>query len=133
MRGGSRASFSLNEQAVKIATQLTSVSLAVESRRVPPADAIPPAPVSVGIVQFTEKSDEGRKECKRERAATDLLMNHSPLVFHLVYGPRTWHAELVNIDDDSLGTPFFEDDAKGYRIWLPQSAHNGFLFQAAVV
>jgi len=30
-------------------------------------------------------------------------------------------------DDDSLGTRhFFEDDAKGYRIWLPQSTHAGF-------
>ena len=104
----------------------------VESRRVPPAGGIPLTPVSVGIVQFTGDSDEG-KDGKRKKAATELLQNHSPLVFHLVYGPSTWHAELVSCDDDSLGTPFFEDDAKGYRIWLPQSTHDGFLFYAAIV
>ena len=105
----------------------------VESHRVPAADGVPPTPVSVGIVQFTGDSDDVRKETNRKKAATDLLMSHSPLVFHLVHGPSTWHAELVSIDDDSLGTPFFEDDAKGYRIWLPRSTHNGFLFRAAIV
>jgi len=70
---------------------------------------------------------------KRKKAAAELLKNHSPLVFHLVYGPSTWHSELVSVDDDSLGTPFFEVDAKGYRIWLPQSTHDGFLFYAAIV
>ena len=104
----------------------------VESRRVPPADGIPLTPVSVGIEQFTGGSDEG-KDGKRKKAATDLLMNHSPLVFHLVYGPSTWHAELVSVDDDSLGTPFFEDNAKGCRIWLPRSTHDGFLVHAAIV
>ena len=105
----------------------------VESRRVSPEDGTPLTPVSVGIVQFTGGSDEGRKEWKQKKAATNLLTNYSPLVFHLVYGPSTWHAELVSVDDDSLGTPFFEDGAKGYRIWLPRSTHNGFLFHAAIV
>jgi hypothetical protein len=82
----------------------------VESRRVRTADGIPLTAVSVGIVQLTGDSDEG-KDGKRKKAAAELLRNHSPLVFHLVYGPSTWHAELVSVDDDSLGTPFFEDDA----------------------
>ena len=104
----------------------------VESRRVPSADGITPTPVSVGIVQFTRGIDEGGKEWKQKKDAQDLLMNHSPLVFHLVYGPSTWHAELISIDNDSLGTPFFEDDVKGYRIWLPRSTHDGFLSHAAI-
>ena len=34
-------------------------------------------------------------------------------------GIDTWKAELISIDDEHLGTPFVENAAEGYRIWLP--------------
>src|SRR5437879_5461572 len=90
----------------------------VESRRPGLADGIPLTPVPIGIVEFTGGSDEGGPEWQRKNVATDLLMYHSPLVDHIAYGHGTWHAEKTTVDEDSLGTPSFEDAAEGYRIWL---------------
>jgi hypothetical protein len=95
-----------------------SKAYTVESRPVPTADGIPREPVPIGIVQYTGGSDEGRLEREKKEMAVDLLMYHSPLVNNPAWGHSTWHAELSNIDADSLGPPFFEKAADGYRIWL---------------
>src|SRR5258708_20721119 len=100
----------------------------VESHRPGLPDGIPLTPVPIGIVQFTGGSDEGRPEWQRQDMATDLLIYHSPLVDDLAFGHITWHAEKTSIDDDTLGTPFFEDAAEGYRIWLPTMPYDHLIY-----
>ena len=92
----------------------------VDSRRPGLPDEIPLKPIFVGIVEFTRDIDKERSESQLKTAASDLLVHHSPLVFHIAFGPSTWLAELISIDDDVLGPPNIEDTAKGFRIWLPR-------------
>ena|SRR5271165_5810212 len=92
----------------------------VDSRRPGLPDGIPLRPIFVGIVQFTRDIYKERSESQLKTAASDLLMDHSPLVYHIAFGPSTWLAELISIDDDVLGPPNIEDAAEGFRIWLPR-------------
>jgi hypothetical protein len=74
-----------------------------------------PEPVPVGTVQFTGGSEQVREE----EAATELLSHFSRLANDPVLGLETWYAELISVDDDSLGSPAYDNASEGYRIWLP--------------
>jgi hypothetical protein len=96
----------------------------VESRSIPmlPAEGLPLAsePIPVGAVQFTGRSIEWVNDSKQDEAAVAVrvLMYHSPLMDHPAHGHLTWRAKPVNVDDESLGIPVFEDTEKGHRVWL---------------
>jgi hypothetical protein len=94
----------------------------VESHRIPlmGAEGLPlaSAPVLVGVVQFTGRSFEWVNNAKQDEAAVNVLMYRSPLVNNPAHGHLTWRAKPMNVDDQSLGTPVFENAAKGYRVWL---------------
>jgi len=92
----------------------------VESHRIPllEAEGLPPAPVPVGVVQFTGRSFEWVNNSKQDEAAVNVLMYRSPLVNNPALGHLTWRAKPMNLDDESLGPPVFAHAEKGYRVWL---------------
>ena len=90
----------------------------VESHRASLADGNPPSPVPIGVVQFTGPGYVDITESRLRSEAVDVLIEHSPLLDHRGIGSQTWAAELISVDDDSLGPPFFEDAQKGLRVWL---------------
>jgi hypothetical protein len=95
----------------------------VESR--PPGSIAfdPPEPVLIGKVQFTGGIYRGTEESQLEIDAIELLANHSPLARDPILGLKTWEVDLIGINDESLGTPSFEDISQGYRLWL-QPTHS---------
>ena len=86
----------------------------VESHRHGSTD-FEPDPVPVGTVQLTGGSEQRRDE----EDATELLSRFSPLAKDPVLGLETWYAELISVDDDSLGSPTYDNASEGYRVWLP--------------
>jgi hypothetical protein len=81
----------------------------------------PPEPVLIGKVQFTGGIYGGMEESQLEIDAIELLANYSPLARDPVLGLETWEVVSIGIDDESLGTPSFQDISQGYRLWLQRS------------
>ncbi len=86
----------------------------VESHRHGSTD-FDPEPVPIGTVQFAR----GNEQRRNEEAATELLSLFSPLAKDPIRGLETWYAELISVDDDSLGSPTYDNASEGYRVWLP--------------
>jgi hypothetical protein len=79
----------------------------------------PPEPVLIGIVQLTPAIVQREIEFDPDAEAIRVLAKHTLTAHHQAIGIDTWKAELISVDDDSLGTPFVENATEGYRIWLP--------------
>jgi hypothetical protein len=86
----------------------------VESCRHGSLDDPQPEPVPVGIVHFIG----GIKQEHSEEAATELLSHFSPLTNHPILGFERWEAELISVDEESLGIPTYDVASESYRIWL---------------
>jgi len=69
----------------------------------------------VGIVQFIGSIEQEQSE----EAAIELLSHLSPHTDHPILGFERWIAELITVDEESLGRPTYEPALEGYRIWLP--------------
>jgi hypothetical protein len=87
----------------------------VESRRHGSIGFEPPEPVPIGIVQFTPAIVQREIEFEPDTEAVRILAKHSQATYHQAIGISTWKAELISVDDDLLGTPFFENATEGYR------------------
>jgi hypothetical protein len=90
----------------------------VESRRHGSID-FEPEPVPIGVVQFTPGIVQREIEFEPDTEAIKVLAKHNLAAHHQAIGISTWKAELIRVDDDSLGAPFVENATEGYRIWLP--------------
>jgi hypothetical protein len=106
----------------------------VESRRHGSID-FHPRPKLIGMVQFTGRDEQDRDE----EAAIEILRGFSTLANHPALGFGTWKAELTSVDDDSLGRPFVENRARGYRLTDRSSpdndnniGHGDFLFPTGI-
>ncbi len=95
-----------------------AMAIAGESRRHGSID-FEPKPVLIGTVQFTPAIVQREIEFEPDAEAIKVLAKHGLTVHHQAIGIDTWKAELISVDDDSLGTPFVENATEGYRIWLP--------------
>ena len=95
-----------------------AMAIAGESRRHGSID-FEPKPVLIGTVQFTPAIVQREIEFEPDAEAIKVLAKHGLTVDHQAIGIDTWKAELISVDDDSLGTPFVENATEGYRIWLP--------------
>ena len=73
----------------------------------------------IGIVQFTQGIVQREIGFEPNTEAIKVLAKHNLGAQHQAIGVSTWKAELISVDDDSLGTPFVENATEGCRIWLP--------------